>query len=135
MMRTIAIALLVLAACGKSGDKNNPSSNAGPSGGGAKDAVLDAWKKGGLEASAFTAATTNVGKDCVAGTVNKVDVLICSFGSADEAKKAEDLGLAWVGDTTGSSRAKGSLVIAASDRRKSDPSGRTINQLFKLVPQ
>ncbi len=133
-MRTIAL-VLILAACGKGGDKNNPASNAGPTGGGAKDAVLDAWKKGGLDVSAFTPAQVSVGKDCVTGTVNKVDVLVCSFDSADTAKAAQDAGLVWVGDTTGSSRAKGSLVIAAADRRKADPSGRTINQLFKLVPQ
>jgi hypothetical protein len=84
--------------------------------------------------SAFTPATSKVGKDCASGTVDKVEVLVCTFGSVDEAKQAADAGLEWVGDTTGASRAKGAVVIAAADRHKADPSGRTINQLFKLAP-
>ncbi len=132
MQRTLiaftSIAALA-AACGKGNDRN-----AGPTGGGARDAVIDAWKKGGLEPSAFTPAQSSVGKDCTAGTVSKIDVMICQFDTPDAAKAAQDLGLQWVGDTTGISQAKGSLVIAAADRRKADPSGRTINQLFKLVP-
>jgi len=125
-MRRWALVLLAASACGKGGG--------GASGGGARDAVIDAWKKGGLEPSPFTAAQTPVGKDCTSGTVNKVDVLICTFPSADEAKKAQDAGYAWVGDTTGAVQVKGSLVIAVADRRKADPSGRTINQLIKLAP-
>lgn len=131
-MRALVV-FAVLAACGKGGDKA-PDQHAGPTGGGARDALLDAWKKGRLDASAFTPATVDVGKDCTSGTVNKVDVLVCSFGSPADAKAAQDLGLKWVGDTTGSSQARGSLVIAVRDRTKADPSGRTINQIFKLVP-
>ncbi len=96
--------------------------------------MIALWKKGGLEVSAFTAATSPVGKDCATGTVAKVDVLICNFPTADAAKQASDAGLQWIGDTTGSSQARGTLVIATADRHKADPSGRTINQLFKLVP-
>ncbi len=100
----------------------------------ARDDVVAMWKKGGLDASVFAPATTNVGKDCVAGTVSKVEVLICSYASPDEAKQAADAALQWVGDTTGSSQARGTLVIAAADRHKADPNGKTINQIFKLVP-
>ncbi len=121
-----ALLLLAIAACGK---------GTGPTGSGARDTVIDAWKKGGLEVSEFKTAQAPIGKDCSQGTVAKVDVVVCSFASTDEAKKAEDLGLQWVGDTTGMSQAKGSLVIAAADRKKADPNGKTINQIFKLVPQ
>jgi hypothetical protein len=121
-----ALVIVALAACGK---------GSGPTGSGARDTVVDAWKKGGLEVSELKATTSPVGKDCAQGTVAKVDVLVCSFGSADEAKAAEDLGLQWVGDTTGRSQAKGSVVIAVADRKKADPNGKTINQIFKLVPQ
>ncbi len=107
----------------------------GDGAGGSRDAVLDAWKKGGLSPSAFTAATVTVGKDCQTGTVGAIDVLLCVYPTAEEAKKAEEAGLAWVGDTTGSAQAAGTLLIAISDRRKSDPSGRTINQLMKLAPK
>ncbi len=120
----LVLGLFGLLACSKGG-----------AGVGAREDLIAAWKKDGLDPSAFTSAVTPVGKDCVAGTVNRVDVLICSFGSSDEAKKAQEAGLQWVGDTTGASQARASFVVAAADRRKADPSGRTINQLFKLAPK
>src|SRR5215475_4419455 len=105
-MKRALFAIALLAACSKA-DKDNYNNN-GPIGGGARDALLDAWKKGGLDPSSFAPAQTSVGKDCSSGTVNKVDVLICTFDTPDAAKAAQDLGLQWVGDTTGMSRAKGS---------------------------
>jgi hypothetical protein len=114
--------ILVLAACGSGGNAS-------------RDALIAAWKTGGLAPSAFTAVKDSpVGKDCQAGTVNSIDVMVCSYATADEAKTAQDLGLKWVGDTTGISRAKGSLLIVAADRKKSDPKGDTINKLVKLAP-
>jgi hypothetical protein len=123
-VRALLLVLLV-AAC----DKGNNA----PTGPGARDTVIDAWKKGGLDASAFATAATPIGKDCAAGTVGKVDVLVCSYTTPDEAKAAQDAGLQWVGDTTGASQARGTLLIAVADRRKADPSGKTINQIFKLA--
>ncbi len=117
----LALVLLVAAACG--GTKADKP-----------DAAIDAWKKGGLDVSEFKSTNSTVGKDCSTGTVSKIDVLICRFETPDAAKTAQDLGLQWVGDTTGMSQARGLLVIAAADRRKTDPSGRTINQIFKLLP-
>jgi hypothetical protein len=127
---TLAVTLALAAiACGKkTGDQNAPS------GSGAKDTVLDAWKKGGLTVSAFAPTQSKIGSDCTAGTVGKLDVVLCNFPTPDAAKQAESLGLQWVGDTTGSSQAKGTLVIAVADRHKGDPNGKTINQVFKLVP-
>ena len=126
--RILSSVLLVAAiACDKGG---------GAAGGaGARDDAIAAWKKGGLSPSPFTAATVTVGKDCQTGTVGAIDVLLCVYPTADEAKKAEEAGLAWVGDTTGAAQASGTTLIAISDRRKSDPSGRTINQLMKLAPK
>lgn len=97
-----------------------------------RDGVIAAWKKGGLEPSAFTAAKTDVGKDCASGTVNKLDVLVCTYATAQDAKAAEDAGLKWVGDTTGASRAQGETLIVVADRHKADPSGKTINQIVTL---
>ncbi|MBA3540755.1 MAG: hypothetical protein H0T79_14180 [Deltaproteobacteria bacterium] len=125
-LRTTLVLALALLGCSKGG---------GGGGGTSRDGLLEAWKTGGLAPSAFAAATTPVGKDCTSGTVNNVDVLVCAFATAEEAKQAEDAGLAWVGDTTGMSQARGALVIAAADRRKADPSGRTINKLMKLAPK
>ncbi len=122
-MRALLIAVLAVAACSKAGP-STPSS---------RDGLIDSWKKAGLNPSPFNAAQTQVGKDCSSGTVNGVEVLVCSFDSEADAKAAEDKGLQWVGDTTGTSQAKGKLVVAAADRHKADPSGRTINQLMKAA--
>jgi hypothetical protein len=121
----LMIVVLVLAACSKDGGGGGASSG--------RDGLVDTWKKGGLTVSPFTAAKTQVGDDCQSGTVNGVDVLVCSFKSEADAKTAEPKGLQWVGDTTGVAQARGSLVIAIADRRKADPSGRTMNQMMKLA--
>ncbi len=131
LVSTLALAL---AACGK-GDAPAPGTGSPAGESGPRDAVLDAWKKGGLTPSPMTAATVTVGKDCQSGTVGAVDVLLCVFPSAADAKAAEDAGLGWVGDATGASQAYGSVLISVADRRKSDPSGRTINQMMKLAPR
>jgi hypothetical protein len=120
MKRLILIAV-ALVACHKG--KGGPSS---------RDGVIEAWKKGGLTPSAFTTATVDVGKDCASGTVNKLDVLVCSFPSDKEAKAAEDAGLKWIGDTTGASRAQGDQLIVVADRHKADVNGKTINQIVTL---
>lgn len=100
----------------------------------ARSALVDSWKKAGLTASELKASTA-FGKDCSAGTIDKLEVVICEYGSADEAKKAEQPGLDWVGSTTGAAWSAGSLVIAVADRKKSDPHGKTINQLMKSSSQ
>ena len=126
--RLLSCVLLVAAiACDKGGGAAG--------GGGPRDAVTAAWKKGGLTPSPLTAATVSVGTDCQSGTVGAIDVLLCVYPSAAEAKAAQGAGLAWVGETTGAAQASGTVLIAISDRRKSDPSGRTINQLMKLAPK
>lgn len=126
-MRPLAAAVLALglAACGSDA----------PTGAAARDAAVAAWKAGSLQVSALTAATVPMGKDCQSGTVGAIDVVVCVYPTPAEAKAAEDAGLAWVGETTGAAQARGTLLIAAADRRKSDPSGRTINQLMKLAPK
>ena len=121
-MRVALVALLVVAACGSGGNAS-------------RDALIAAWKAGGLAPSAFTAVKDSpVGSDCQAGTVNSVDVMVCSYPTADAAKAAQDLGLKWVGDTTGIATQKGPLLIVAADRKKADPKGDTINKLVKLAP-
>lgn len=134
-IRVIALAAAALAAatagCSKDEGKGGAPANA-PSAS-SRDGVLETWRKGGLAPSAFTAATVAFAKDCQSGTVNGIDVLVCELPSEAEAKAAEEPGLQWVGETTGIARAAGKLLIAAADRRKADPSGRTLNQLTKLL--
>jgi hypothetical protein len=128
-----ALLLVLLASCSKS----DSSANASPFGepGNPRDAVIGAWKNGGLTPSPLTPASVAVGKDCQSGTVGAVDVLLCTFGTPEEAKAAEDAGLGWVGEATGASQAYGKVLVVVADRRKADPSGRTINQMMKLAPK
>ncbi len=122
--------MISIVGCNKSDDVSRKAAGVG-----ARDAVIEAWKKGGLTVSPMTPATVAFAKDCQSGTVGAVDVLVCVFPTPAEAKSAEDAGLAWVGDTTGAAQAHGAALIAIADRRKSDPSGRTINQMMKLAPK
>lgn len=132
MRRALLIAALLVGCGGKdeggaaggSGDKPAASEAFAP--------TLEAWKEGGLEASALTPATVDIGKACQTGTVKNLDVVLCELGSEDEAKAAEAKAWAWVGSTTGTAWVKEKIVVAVADRRKADPSGRTINQLRKL---
>src|SRR5262245_10846849 len=120
-MRSWLLIAVAVVACSK--DKGGVTS---------RDGVVQAWKKGGLEASALTSAKVDVGSDCATGTVNKLDVLVCTFKSAKDAKDAEDKGLEWVGDNTGASKAQGELLIVVADRKKVDPQGKVINQVITL---
>jgi hypothetical protein len=120
-MRNWLLIAITAAACSKGGG-----------GATSTDGVVEAWKKGGLQPSELKAAKTDVGTDCASGTVSKLDVLVCTFKSAKEAKDAEDKGLAWVGDTTGASRAQGELLIVVADRKKVDPHGKVISQVVTL---
>ena len=133
--RQIAIAALVLAlaACSTSDDPLGPARRAASAN--PRDALLDAWKKGGLVPSPMTPASVPFAQDCHSGTVNAVDVLVCVMASPADAKAAEPQALGWVGEATGAAEARGALLIAVSDRRKSDPSGRTMNELLKLAPK
>ncbi|MBA2543879.1 MAG: hypothetical protein H0V17_29815 [Deltaproteobacteria bacterium] len=140
-MKATWIILGVLAgvpACGKdepaaTGEPGSTTAKAGEMSD-AKKSLVEAWKKAGLTPSEMTGSTA-FGKDCNAATVNKVDVVVCEFPSDDEAKKAEQPGLDWVGSTTGAAWVSGPLVIAVADRKKADVNGKTINQLMKSTPK
>jgi hypothetical protein len=128
-----ALAMLGLVACSKSGEFDK-ASGSGAGAHGAVDGVIGAWKDAKLAPSALTPASVAFGKDCQSGTVEGVDVLLCSFASAADAKAAEDQGLTWIGQATGASQAHGAALVVLADRRKTDPNGRTINRLMKLAP-
>ncbi|MBA3462655.1 MAG: hypothetical protein H0T46_22050 [Deltaproteobacteria bacterium] len=131
-----ALLLVVLAACDKGDSANtSPFGEGAANAAGPRDAIVEAWKKGGLTPSPLTPAQVAVGKDCQSGTVGAVDVLLCTYPTPADAKAAEDAGLGWVGDATGASQASGAVLVVVADRRKSDPSGRTINQMMKLAPR
>ena len=124
-MRWILV-ITVLLGCSKDDKPGGPTASA-------RNDVIEAWKKGGLAPGELKPADVQFGKDCQGGAVSGVDVVVCEYASEADAKAAEDQGLAWVGEATGISRAAGKVLIVAADRRKADPSGRTLNQLTKLL--
>jgi hypothetical protein len=102
---------------------------------GARDVLIAAWKREGLEVAGMSPKEVSFGKDCQGGTVKGIDILICTYPTPAEAKAAEEAGLALVGAATGLSEAKGAVLIVAADRNKADPNGRTLNLLTKLAPK
>jgi hypothetical protein len=126
----VLLVVLVAAACGKSSEPSGAGSAAPAT---PRDAVVAAWKADKL-APQLAAAQVSVGKDCQAGAVEQLDVLVCNFATPAEAKAAEAAGNAWVGAATGASQAHGAALIVIADRKKADPNGRTINRLMKLAP-
>lgn len=134
MKSWIFVLLAVVTACSKD-DALSPGILTATKATNPRDVVIDAWTAGGLAVSPFETAKTQVGQDCTRGKVASLDVLVCTYGSSDAAKTAEVAAYRWVGDTTGVARARGSLLIAVADRVKSDPNGKTINQLMKLAPK
>src|SRR5262245_15173984 len=108
-LRRLAVLALAVAACGKGGDATKPT--------GPRDAVIAAWKADKLTPPTMAPATVAFGKDCQSGTLENLDVLVCSFASPAEAKAAEDQGLGWIGSVTGASQAHGAALIVIADRK------------------
>ena len=123
-----------LTACGKADQPADKATGSGAPATGPRDAVIGAWKTAKLDPPAFAPATVAFAKDCQAGAIGGLDVLVCNFASAADAKAAEDSGLSWIGGATGASQAHGAALIVVADRKKADPNGRMINQLLKLAP-
>ncbi len=121
---TCALALVALAACSddKVAAKERPA-----------EQLVAAWRKAGLEVSAMAAANPKpfAAETCQAGTVNGVDVVLCDYDSGEDATAAEDLGLGTLTGVTGAALAKGSRLLVVADRRKVDPSGRTIDAITR----
>ncbi|MEZ4362596.1 MAG: hypothetical protein R3B48_20565 [Kofleriaceae bacterium] len=96
--------------------------------------LIAAWQKANLTVSAFTADKNSaIGSACQSGTVSGVDVVLCTFATAEEAKAAEAKALEWVGAATGTALSKDKVLVAVVDRRAADPSGRTINAVTKAL--
>ncbi|HVK77397.1 MAG TPA: hypothetical protein VM734_29020 [Kofleriaceae bacterium] len=123
---TIVIAAALAAACSKDG-------GAAAGGGTGDDAVVAAWKKAGLEVSALTDADAKAysAEGCRSGTVSGVDVVLCKYDTGEDAKAAEDPALTSLGGVTGAAIAKGARLLVVADRRKADPTGRTIDAITK----
>lgn len=126
---SLVVATFALAACGE--DKAQAAGK-GPAPD--DDALIAAWKKAGLEVSAFSAADAAPysAQTCRAGTVGGVDVTICSYDTGEDAAAAEDPALAHLekgGATTASALVRGKKLLVVVDKRMADPSGRSINAI------
>lgn len=124
-----ALAALALA-CGDEQAQAGPGQGPAPD----DDALFGAWKQAGLEVSAFTDAdpARHQAASCRAGTVGGVEVVVCSYASAEAAAAAQEPALARLeqgGTTTASALARGSRLLVVDDKRKADPSGRTIHAI------
>jgi hypothetical protein len=122
-------ALLLFAGCG---EDQAQASGKGPAP--EDEALIAAWKKAGLEVSAFTTADAAPysAQACRAGTVGGIDVTVCSYDTGEDAAAAEDPALALLekrGVTTASALARGKKLLVVTDKRKADPSGRSINAI------
>lgn len=141
-MKLAWLAVIFLGGCGgkdsaPGGGSGGSAAVSGPAAAAAttaRDDLLAAWTKAGLAVTAFAPTASPVGADCAAGVVAKLDALVCVLPSPEQAKRQAEAGLSWVGDATGAAQAHGALVVVIADRKKADPTGRTINQLFKLAP-
>ena len=128
-MKRALLAVLLLTACSeekKGGAPKGPPPN--------DDALIAAWKKAGLEVSPFTDADAAAysAQSCRAGTVGGVDVTVCSYDTGEDAAAAEDPALALLekgGATTASAISRGKKLLVVVDKRKADPSGRSINAI------
>lgn len=93
-----------------------------------------ALKSAGFTVSAFeqAAARPYEAQKCSRGEVDKLDVLLCEYGSDAAAESAEKKVLQFFGGAvTGAVRRAGTVVLAVADRKKIDVQGKTINKLLK----
>jgi hypothetical protein len=98
--------------------------------------AVTSWRDQGLEASTFSeVGTSELGQKCRVGVVAGLDVTVCEFGDAAQAKTAEEKGLTIVGEATGAAISHGNLLLVVADRRKADPDGKKLNQVTKSFRQ
>jgi hypothetical protein len=124
--RLIVLGALLLAGCESEAKK----SAAAP----ADDALVAAWRKAGLEVSPLTDVDVApyAATKCRGGTVSGVDVIVCNYDTGEDAAAAQDPTLALLeksGARTASAIPRGKSLLIVSDKRKADPSGRTIQAI------
>lgn len=90
--------------------------------------------KAGFKVSAFEQAEARPyeASACARGVVDKLEVLICRYTSADAAEKARaKLEQFAAGAVSGAVRSAGPTALAVADRAKIDLQGKRINKLLK----
>jgi hypothetical protein len=122
MGRLGVIMVLALAACSKGGADE-----------GAIPGAIAAWHKAGLETSTFAPIDGKALGDgrCQAGTIRGVATTVCEYPGAEEAKRAEAVGLDQIRDATGLALAEGKLLLVLADKERKDPNGKAINEIAR----
>jgi hypothetical protein len=98
-------------------------------------AELAAFKDSGHAVSQFTEtdAASLGAKKCQTGTIDKLAVLLCEYGSSEDAAHGHPAAEKWGGETgTVVVLHRASVLFAVADRNSSDPSGKSISALTKV---
>ncbi len=92
------------------------------------------WKTAGLSPGGFAPVDGQAlsNGQCRSGAVDGLDVTVCEYASPEAAAAARASGLAAVGSATGASVIEGKRMLVVADRKKADPSGRSIDKLIKV---
>lgn len=86
-----------------------------------------------VAAFATTDASALGAKECQAGTVDRISVLVCEYASSDTAGASQPAAERWAGETgTGVVLRRGKVLMGLADRNNADPTGKTISALTKL---
>jgi hypothetical protein len=99
------------------------------------DGLLTQLKAAGLEPGPFAPVevpTLGSGK-CQRGDVSGVEVTVCTYAEAAQAKKAAAAGLGLVGDNTGASLDQGPLLLVVADRKNVDKDGKKIDRITRAL--
>lgn len=132
---------LTLSGCSKDkAAKESAAAETEKAGGAASDKagfhkpVAAGLTKAGFKVGAFeqAAARPYEATACTRGEVDKLDVLLCRYASADDAQKARaKLEQFVAGAVSGAVRSAGPTALAVADRAKVDLQGKRINKLLK----
>ena len=128
----LVVVLLAGRSCGD--DKKDKAAGGGGAAPASFDDLENGWKGAGLSPGGFAAIDgQSLGNgQCKAGAVNGLDVTICEYAGPELAQSAKPLGLAAVGASTGAAAVAGKRLLVVADRKKADPSGRSIDKIIKV---
>lgn len=69
---------------------------------------------------------------CWAGSVERVDTVVCEYGSAEAVALGKKAGESWIGQAvTGAVLERERRLLLLADRAHADPSGKTIHKLTR----
>ena len=94
--------------------------------------VSEAFNAAGLKTETFqpTDPSRFNALQCVAGTLDGVDTIVCEYGSPDALALGKKAGEQWAASaTTAAVLGNGRTLLALADRAHTDPNGKTIHKI------